>query len=80
MDRREFAVLLPALLAGSVGADRALCQSASLPVLESGVYQPTPAKAGSTFDCYRTSPSARAERVAEKYLSWAQANSKLPPL
>jgi quercetin dioxygenase-like cupin family protein len=47
MDRREFAVLLPALLAGSVGADRALCQSASLPVLESGVYKPTPAKAGS---------------------------------
>jgi quercetin dioxygenase-like cupin family protein len=47
MDRREFAVLLPALLAGSVSADRALCQSASLPVLESGVYKPTPAKAGS---------------------------------
>ena len=47
MDRREFAVLLPALLAGSVGADRAMCQSASLPVLESGVYKPTPAKAGS---------------------------------
>jgi len=47
MDRREFAVLLPALLAGSVGVDRALSQSASLPVLESGVYKPTPAKAGS---------------------------------
>ena len=47
MDRREFAALLPALLAGSVGADNALCQSATLPVLESGVYKPTPAKAGS---------------------------------
>ena len=47
MDRREFAVLLPALLAGSVGADGAVSQSASLPVLESGVYKPTPAKAGS---------------------------------
>jgi quercetin dioxygenase-like cupin family protein len=47
MDRREFAVLLPALLAGSVGADHALCESASLPVLESGVYKPTAAKAGS---------------------------------
>jgi quercetin dioxygenase-like cupin family protein len=48
MDRREFAVLLPALLAGSsVFAEQAVGQSASLPVLESGVYKPTPAKAGS---------------------------------
>jgi quercetin dioxygenase-like cupin family protein len=48
MDRREFAALLPVLLAGSglvvEGADG---QSASLPVVESGVYKPTPAKAGS---------------------------------
>jgi quercetin dioxygenase-like cupin family protein len=48
MDRREFAALLPVLLAGSglvvEGADG---QSASLPVIESGVYKPTPAKAGS---------------------------------
>ena len=48
MDRREFAVLLPALLAGSsMVTDSARGQSASLPVLESGVYRPTPAKAGS---------------------------------
>jgi quercetin dioxygenase-like cupin family protein len=48
MDRREFAVLLPALLAGSgVFAEDAVGQGASLPVLESGVYKPTPAKAGS---------------------------------
>lgn len=48
MDRREFAVLLPVLLAGSglvvEGADG---QGAGLPVVESGVYKPTPAKAGS---------------------------------
>jgi mannose-6-phosphate isomerase-like protein (cupin superfamily) len=48
MDRREFAALLPVLLAGSglvvEGADG---QSASLPVIESGVYKPAPAKAGS---------------------------------
>ena len=48
MDRREFAALLPVLLAGSglvvEGADG---QSASLPVIESGVFKPTPAKAGS---------------------------------
>ena len=48
MDRREFAALLPVLLAGTglvvEGADG---QSASLPVIESGVYKPTPAKAGS---------------------------------
>lgn len=48
MDRREFAALLPVLLAGSglVGKG-AEGQSASLPVIESGVYKPTPAKAGS---------------------------------
>ena len=48
MDRREFAALLPVLLAGSglvvEGADG---QSTSLPVIESGVFKPTPAKAGS---------------------------------
>jgi quercetin dioxygenase-like cupin family protein len=48
MDRREFAALLPVLLAGSglvvEGADG---QSAGLPVIESGVYKPTPAKTGS---------------------------------
>ena len=48
MDRREFAALLPVLLAGSglvvEGADG---QGVSLPVIESGVYKPTPAKAGS---------------------------------
>lgn len=48
MDRREFAVLLPALLAGSsMVAEGAVGQGGSLPVLESGVYKPTPAKAGS---------------------------------
>jgi quercetin dioxygenase-like cupin family protein len=48
MDRREFAVLLPALLAGSgVVSESSMGQGASLPVLESGVYKPTPAKAGS---------------------------------
>jgi quercetin dioxygenase-like cupin family protein len=48
MDRRQFAVLLPSLLAGSsVFAEDAVGQSASLPILESGVYKPTPAKAGS---------------------------------
>jgi quercetin dioxygenase-like cupin family protein len=51
MDRREFAALLPSLLAGSAlipqvsdaqgpGAD-------GLPVIESGVFHPSPSKAGS---------------------------------
>ena len=51
MDRREFAALLPALLAGSALVPESLeAQSASLsslPGIESGVYKPTPAKAGS---------------------------------
>jgi quercetin dioxygenase-like cupin family protein len=48
MDRREFAALLPALLAGSTLAPKSVeAQSAALPFLESGVYKPTPAKAGS---------------------------------
>jgi quercetin dioxygenase-like cupin family protein len=48
MDRREFAALLPALLAGSaLTAESVEAQVSSLPVIESGVYKPTPAKAGS---------------------------------
>src|SRR5271155_3710198 len=48
MDRREFAALLPAMLAGSALAPETLeAQAASLPTIESGVYKPTPAKAGS---------------------------------
>jgi quercetin dioxygenase-like cupin family protein len=48
MDRREFAALLPVLLAGpGVMAGGAEGQGASLPVIESGVFKPTPAKAGS---------------------------------
>ncbi|HSY68401.1 MAG TPA: cupin domain-containing protein [Edaphobacter sp.] len=48
MDRREFAALLPAMLAGSALVPESLeGQSASLPTLESGVYKPTPPKAGS---------------------------------
>ena len=48
MDRREFAALLPALLAGSgLVVEGANAQSASLPVLESGVFKPSPSKAGS---------------------------------
>jgi len=48
MDRREFATLLPVLLAGSALAPETLeAQAASLPTIESGVYKPTPAKAGS---------------------------------
>jgi quercetin dioxygenase-like cupin family protein len=48
MDRREFAVLLPALLAGSALAPEAAeAQGGSLPMIESGVYKPMPAKAGS---------------------------------
>ena len=48
MDRREFAALLPVLLTSSALAPESLeAQSGSLPTLESGVYKPTPAKAGS---------------------------------
>jgi quercetin dioxygenase-like cupin family protein len=48
MDRREFAALLPALLAASALApESAEAQSVGLPLIESGVYKPTPAKAGS---------------------------------
>jgi quercetin dioxygenase-like cupin family protein len=48
MDRREFVVLLPALLAGSaLMAESVEAHTAGLPVIESGVYKPSPAKAGS---------------------------------
>jgi quercetin dioxygenase-like cupin family protein len=48
MDRREFGVLLPALMGGlALIPESAEGQGASLPVLESGVFKPTPAKAGS---------------------------------
>jgi quercetin dioxygenase-like cupin family protein len=48
MDRREFAALLPVFLAGSgLGVEDAEGQSAGLPAIESGVFKPTPAKAGS---------------------------------
>jgi quercetin dioxygenase-like cupin family protein len=48
MDRREFATLLPALMACGALAPEALeGQSGSLPLIESGVYKPSPAKAGS---------------------------------
>ena len=44
MDRREFAGLLPLLLGGS--ALLAEDQGASLPLLESGVFKPSPSKPG----------------------------------
>jgi quercetin dioxygenase-like cupin family protein len=48
MDRREFAALLPVLLAGPALAPESVeAQGASLPAIESGVYKPTAAKAGS---------------------------------
>lgn len=48
MDRREFAALLPVLLAGSaLMPESAEAQTANLATIESGVYKPEPAKAGS---------------------------------
>jgi quercetin dioxygenase-like cupin family protein len=48
MDRREFAVLLPALLAGSTLLPESVAaQGGTMPVIESGVYKPSSAKAGS---------------------------------
>jgi quercetin dioxygenase-like cupin family protein len=47
MDRREFATLLPALLAGSALMPEMAEAAASLPTLESGVYKPTLPKDGS---------------------------------
>jgi quercetin dioxygenase-like cupin family protein len=45
MDRREFAALLPVLFGGA--GLMAEGQGASLPVLESGVFKPSPSKPGS---------------------------------
>jgi quercetin dioxygenase-like cupin family protein len=48
MDRREFAALLPALLSASALVPESVeAQGAGLPVIESGVYKPSPSKAGS---------------------------------
>jgi quercetin dioxygenase-like cupin family protein len=48
MDRREFAALLPALLAGSALVPESMeAQSGTIPAIESGVYKPTPPKNGS---------------------------------
>jgi quercetin dioxygenase-like cupin family protein len=48
MDRREFAALLPVLLAGSALTPESIeAQSSSLAAVESGVYKPAPPKAGS---------------------------------
>jgi quercetin dioxygenase-like cupin family protein len=46
MDRREFAALLPALLAG-LSAAPAVAEGAALPAIESGAYKPAPPKIGS---------------------------------
>lgn len=45
MDRREFAALLPALIAGLSGKN-ANAADASLPVVQSGIFQPGPPKPG----------------------------------
>ena len=48
MDRREFAGLLPGLLAAAaVLPERVEAQSGALPTIESGVFKPSPWKAGS---------------------------------
>src|SRR5271154_4300766 len=48
MDRREFAGLLPALVSGlALVPEAAGGQGARLPLLESGVFKPSPSKAGS---------------------------------
>ncbi len=48
MDRREFAGLFPALITGLTGVPESVgAQTSNLPTIESGVYKPTPAKAGS---------------------------------
>lgn len=46
MDRREFASLLPALLACSALAPEGADAQSALPTIESGVYKPTPPKSG----------------------------------
>jgi quercetin dioxygenase-like cupin family protein len=45
IDRREFATLLPALLA--LSASRADAADTTLPIVQSGVFKPGPAKTGS---------------------------------
>ena len=48
MDRREFAGLVPALMAGlALTPENVEAQGGALPVIESGVYKPSPSKAGS---------------------------------
>jgi quercetin dioxygenase-like cupin family protein len=46
IDRREFAGLLPALLAGTALLTKDVEAQGTLPVIESGVFPPSPAKAG----------------------------------
>lgn len=50
MDRREFAVLLPALLTGAAllpeGIEAQTPSSGNLPIIESGVFHPSPSKPG----------------------------------
>jgi quercetin dioxygenase-like cupin family protein len=48
MDRREFSALLPVLMSGlTLLPESASAQGSSLSVIESGVYKPSPMKAGS---------------------------------
>jgi quercetin dioxygenase-like cupin family protein len=47
MDRREFAALLPGLLAASALLPESAGAQTNLPSIESGVYKPTPPKGGS---------------------------------
>jgi quercetin dioxygenase-like cupin family protein len=48
MDRREFSALLPVLMSSlTLLPESASAQGGSLPVIESGVYKPSPMKAGS---------------------------------
>lgn len=58
MDRREFATLLPALLACSAAMPESALAQSSLPVLQSGVFSPEPAKAGGS-----------QERVSRHYVT-----------
>jgi len=58
MDRREFATLLPALLACSAALPESAGAESSLPFLESGVFKPGPA-------------SGTGPRVSHRYLMGA---------
>lgn len=58
MDRREFAALLPALLACSAIAPEVAEAQSNMPVLQSGVFPPQPAKAG-----------GNTERVSRRYVA-----------